>query len=507
MVLGAEYELRLVTRSERARAVRSELMTQLVQCVPRVTAGLPNLESLPAIPVGFMLGNGSRVYRDGDFIEICSPEVIDPLEVVQWQRANEGILLAALPLAASAATVAPNELGLARASTDHQSHYCGIHVSYQTQSEQVAALVEHLTPFLVTRFYACAGGLGPCGLTMTHKNCAVKCVASADTRNERGIVCLRDEPLSGNGGHRIHLTHGDLCMSDLSVFLTVGCTALVVLMLEAGACIGPCFRLLDPIDALRRLDDDFTWSQPLPLACGSAASPLDIQEHYLKAAEGFTKRFELPWTVEVIRQWRRALDRLRAHGPGALCRSLDAYVKLALYRSLLTDNGLTISDYSRWCTVLDPAQGYLGEAMPKDVPGYLRDVMPAVTFGFIEEGMDREKLNWAEIPRIADLQRKLIAVDLTFHDISPDGLYHCLRRRRLVDPPLVTDDKVQHAIHEAPQNTRAAARSLAIRDGLLEGNAIANWLEVRTPTRRALFLDPAATDLNWIPAATGRPRR
>ncbi len=507
MVFGAEYELTLVTHTERARAVRKGFITRLVQCVPQVTPGVPNLEGLPG-PLGFMLLNGSRIYRDvGDFVEICSPEVRDPSQVVQWQRANEQILLAALPQAARACGLDPAEAGLMRASTDYAGHFCGMHASFETRDNPVAGLVEYLVPFLVSRFYACAGGLGPSGLTMTHKNRAVRCVASADTRNQRGIVCLRNESLSGNGGHRVHLTHADLCMTDLSAYLTIGCTALVIMMLEAGAGLGPCFKLLDPVEAIRQLDEDFTWSRPLDLACGSTASALDIQEHYLEAAEAFGKRAGVPWASEVTRQWRWALDRLRHQGPRGLSRSLDAYIKLALYEAVLKRNSLTLQDFSRWCAVLELTQHYLDPPLSKDLRGYLRDAMPAVMFGLVEGQMNHAKLAWTDLPRIADLHRRIIALDLAFHDVGPAGLYHKLRDRKLVDPSLVTHELVQRAMRTAPQDTRATARSAAIQTATLEKNASGNWQEVRTPTKRALLPDPSATTLAWIPLAARRLRR
>ena len=74
--------------------------------------------------------------------------------------------------------------------------------------------------------------------------------------------------------------------------------------------------------------------------------------------------------------------------------------------------------------------------------------------------MDREQLNWTDLPRIADLHRELIALDLMYHDISPNGLYHRLQSKNVVDAPLVSDDLIRLAMWR-PWNRRLKWRPVS----------------------------------------------
>jgi len=225
MIMGIENELALGASVPLASDKKVRLLQEIVNGVQKEIQAVPHREGT-ACPMGFMLCTGARIYLDGEFVEIATPEVSTPQEAITYQRANELILLRALAKAAVRVQVRPEAVELIRASTDFTGqHFRGVHVNVMTRNFDTGMLVEHLIPFLVTRFYAAAGGVGPQGFTMTHKNVAIRTVTSTDARQNRPIVHLKKEPLAGRGYHRVHITHGDAVMSDLSMFLSVGCTA------------------------------------------------------------------------------------------------------------------------------------------------------------------------------------------------------------------------------------------------------------------------------------------
>ena len=452
------------------------------------------------LPSGVMTQNGGRLYVDGEFLEAASPEVSNPRDALVYLWAMERLLLTALKKSAAALSLDPNTARLIRRCDDGAGHHLGFHVNVQTRHFAAPSIVEHLVPFLVTRFYGLAGGLGPDGFTLSQKHRAVRTVASNDSRNQRGIVHLKNEPLASNGSRRVHICHGDMCMSELGCLLTVGATALVVRMLDDGACVGPAYRLSDPIDALRRLDTDYEWSRPLPLASGGAAAAIDIQEHYCQAAARYARLCGEAWMLDVVERWQWALDRLRAKGPSGLADSFDAFIKMRLYQGLLRQHGLTLAEFGLWCGPVHATREYLSapEARDcRDVQGFLRERMARVPLDFLCEQMARDGLGWVHLQRAVTIYDQILALDFRYHDTDPAGLYYRLREAGVVDAGLVDDGEVARAMHTPPPDTRAAARGRAIALVAGQPGAVANWLEVRNAKQRMLLADPQSPCGEW----------
>jgi len=73
----------------------------------------------------------------------------------------------------------------------------------------------------------------------------------------------------------------------------------------------------------------------------------------------------------------------------------------------------------------------------------------------IESYMSRKKLDWS------DSQVQML--DLQYHDLRPDkGLYFLLERQGKAER-IVTDEEIQHAIHNPPVDTRAYFRGECLR--------------------------------------------
>lgn len=497
MVIGLENELPVGIGSPHTQAQRKQLISSIVNCVREVTTAVPVQEG--RVPqLGFMLLNGSKIYEDsGAYVENATPEVRTPIEAVIYQRANELLLLKALQKAATRMHIKPADIKLVRAVKDYAGHYCGMHINVSARRYEAADMVEHLTPFIITRFYACAGSIGSAGFTMSQKNPAIRTVASEDTRQNRGIINLKREPLANATFKRIHITHNDATMSELSTFLTVGGTALVVKMLDDGVCVGPCYKLADPVGALKQMDNDFYWSKPLNLASGLRASPIEIQEHYLKVAEVYSAGHDDLWMKDVVKRWRWVLETLRTRGPKGLCRELDPYIKLQLYSTSLRKHGTTLKEFSQWARPIAMAKPYFDGRHQRDIRNYLKEQMPAVGFYFLEEHISRNRLNWCDLPKARRLYDKMISMDILFHDIREQGLYFRLRDANMVNSELVNKAHLHEAMCNPPRDTRAYARGSAIREAASESGTVASWVEVRNRNRHVQLPDPLVTTYIW----------
>jgi hypothetical protein len=505
IIMGLENELAFGMPSAAARAGIPQLAGQLLAALRQTGPGVVGIEP------GIMLANGARMYLDGPYFEHATPEVRTPHEIVSYQRAGEHMILQALARTRSAGSGPAGDITLFRAVTDYgnDEHWCGQHVNVLARRTSTEELASCLTPFLVTRYYAGAGGWGPGGFAMTQKNRAVRCVASPDTRNNRGLLNPKNEPFAPNAFKRLHFVHGDALMSELGTFLTVGCTALVCAMLDRGVCVGPAMTLADPLAALHELDGDPSWTRPLKLASGAEAGGLDIQEHYLRAAESYTRRDAQAWMLDVVTRWRWSIDQLR-RGPDGLAGALDPYIKERLYRSALQSHGFSLEGMKAWCPAIGLVAAHCQGALPAhaDLRGALRERVPLVPRELLMDHLRQHGLCIEDLPRAQAVLRRMQTLDLRYHDIAPTGLYWRLRERGRCNSRVVSDADVLRAAMNAPCGTRAAARGSAIVQSAGDPKARAAWHSVVSSQGTLSLPDPFATAGQWVaPRRTTAARR
>lgn len=498
-LFGLENELALGVRdpanAPKLRMVATGIISRLQETIP----SLPFSEGHGS-PLGLMTSNGGRIYLDGPFfIENATCEALLPEDLIACQRAGERLLLKVLPYAAQKAGLSHDDLCLTRAVTDNKGKFCGAHTNVLLRRHEATDLVDYIVPFLVTRLYACAGGWSSSGFVMSQKAASICCTVSEDTRKNRGIVNTKKESLAKPGYTRIHCAHGDALMSDWGTYLSVGCTALVLKMLDDGVSIGMAMTLRDPVSACHQLDTDFTWKQPLELKCGAEASALDIQEHYLRAAETYTQIEREPWMNQVVARWRHVVDALKRN-PGDLARTLDPYIKMGLYARLLKQRDMTLAEFTRWCGAISLIQAYLGdEGLPaRGVKSFLRERLPFVSFTLLEERMNKQRLSWSHLRRAIGLWHLLLHIDLEYHDISNAGLFWRLRDSGAINSRLASDEAITRAMEIAPPGTRAALRSQAIKELSAAEGGTANWSAVTSPLRRMDLSDPFTVESQWI---------
>lgn len=498
-LFGLEQELAWGVADGQDRARVPVLANAVIQTLSTLTEAVRCAENPPNLP-GIMLSNGMRIYIDGHYMESAGPEALTPEDVLAFQRAGELLLLRALPNAAARAGINPDRVTLVRASTDYQEHYYGTHLNVLLRRHGAADLASRLIPFLVTRFYSYAGGLGAGGFVMSQKRPSVACAISSGARENRAIINTKQESLSCAPYQRFHLTFNEGCMSELGSYLTVATSGLVLKMLDDGAIVGPSCTLLNPIATLKTLDCDPSFTKPLPLACGLKASGLQIQRHYLEAAEAYVRRDSEEWMRRAVVKWREALDALQK-GPQSLARSLDPYIKLRLYRRMVEKHGMTMEEFSGWCAALWLLRPYLSKThLPRrGLRDRLRERVPSVTFGLLEERMERHRLSWSMLGRAQELWNRAIAMEFRYHDIKPDGLYWALRDKGIVNTRIVNDHLVHEAMTQPPEGTRAKRRGQAIREVFRDRKATATWSSVITPTRTLDLRHPYNMAVEWEP--------
>jgi len=154
---------------------------------------------------------------------------------------------------------------------------------------------------------------------------------------------------------------------ELSTYLKVGTTALVIAMADANIDFGEKRQALTtPVDAIRRFALNTECRKLSGCDDGNRRSAIDIQRHYLRLAEEHLAAAFMPdWAEEVCRKWRRVLDSLEAD-PEMLIGSLDWPTKLALFKRHTTAcSDLSWNSLPLWTSIAARVSGALSD---KDQP-------------------------------------------------------------------------------------------------------------------------------------------
>ena len=356
-----------------------------------------------------ILPNAGRLYVDGAHPEYSTPECSNPREVVAYERAGDHIV--AECLAHLNGSLEGEEFLVYRNNSDGKGNSFGYHENYilsrQIPFEHVVAV---LLPFFVSRPIFCgAGKVGAENGTdfipyqISQRADFFECLLNLNTMVNRPIINTRDEPHAHQSHYRrVHVIVGDANMSEVSTFLKVGTTAIIMEMLEHQGPL-PHIELADPVKAIKEVSRDLSVKASLPLLNGQHTSAIAIQRAFLQSAHDFFRTRELsPVTKEVLVRWESVLDTLE-RDPFELRREVDWVAKHALIRSY----------------------------------------------------MDRKQCSWKD-PRVA-------MMDLQYHDVRPTkGLYYTLERTGQMER-LTLDHEIERARQAAPALTRAFFRGECLK--------------------------------------------
>jgi proteasome accessory factor PafA2 len=362
-----------------------------------------------------ILTNGARLYVDHAHPEYSTPEVTNPRDLVLWDKVGERVMEIAAVRALRLPGSAP--IQLYKNNTDNKGASYGTHENYlMARQTPFAEIVRYLTPFFVSRQVVV--GAGRVGIGQDGREHGFQISQRADffevevgleTTLKRPIINTRDEPHADPEKYRrLHVIIGDANLSEISTYLKVGTTNLVLAMIEDGWLKqnGIDLTVDGPVSALRAVSHDPSLKHLLTLRDGRSITAVQLQmeycEHARKHVEDRLGADVDPQTADVLARWESTLDRLSAD-LFSLAGELDWVAKLKLL------------------------EGY----------------------------RQREGLDW-DAP-------KLHLVDLQYSDVRQDkGLYNRLVARGSMQT-LVTEEQVQHALTSPPEDTRAYFRGRCLQ--------------------------------------------
>ena len=355
-----------------------------------------------------VLVNGGRWYVDGAHPEYSTPECSEARQLVAYERAGERI--ASKSLQAMNRQFGEASFSLYKNNSDGKGNSYGYHENYLlARSVPFDNVIAVLVPFFVTRqIFAGAGKVGaenaasPVDYQIAQRSDFFECVADLNTMVKRPIINTRDEPHAEWGrSRRLHVIVGDANMAELSTYLKVGTTAIVVHMLEEGWDI-PVLKLDNPVAAIKEVSRDLSVNRAIKLSNGTHTSAIAVQREYLQAAHQFYACRDLPPSIkDILIRWEGVLDRLE-QDPTQLSKELDWVAKQHMIQSYLEKKG---------CGWKDPRAALL---------------------------------------------------DLQYHDIRPEkGLYYTLERTGRIER-VIQDEEIEWAEFHAPADTRAYFRGACL---------------------------------------------
>jgi proteasome accessory factor A len=170
-----------------------------------------------------------------------------------------------------------------------------------------------------------------------------------ETTLKRPIVNTRDEPHADPQKYRrLHVIVGDANLCEVSTFLKVGSTAVVLAMIEDNF-IDKDLSVASPVATLRRISHDPTCRYSFALADGSTATAIELQWEYFRLARKYADETGLEACggeehgEVLLRRWESVLTALE-DDPNQLDGQLDWVTKYCLLDAYAAKNGLEWGD-------------------------------------------------------------------------------------------------------------------------------------------------------------------
>ena len=137
---------------------------------------------------------------------------------------------------------------------------------------------------------------------------------------------------------------GDANLAEVSTYLKLGTTAIVLSMIE-DRFLSQEFTVEGAVSALRAVSHDPTLQQTITLTDGRKLTAVQLQMEYLDLAKKYVEdRFGSDadsQTVDVLRRWESVLDRLE-RDPMLCATELDWVAKLKLLEQYRQRDGLEL---------------------------------------------------------------------------------------------------------------------------------------------------------------------
>ena len=332
---------------------------------------------------GLMLPNGSRFYQDMTHPELSTPEVLSPRDMVLYQKAGDRIVELCRRHAEGVLRKRFHDpaltLSIHKNNSDGRGNSYAAHENYALPGETYERICEPFggylrglfSPFsiwrarerervkygllaseatalffIVRQIITGAGKVGSeIGESVPYQISSradfFSEEASHETTHGRGIINLRDCPYANpKFSRRLHVIVGDGNISELSLYLKFGLTALFFMMLSDGflARSNGIFTipLADPVPALQSVSRDLTLREKISFINGEAKSALEVMEEFVSLADKFVgeKNLGNEWCDIVLKAKETLVGLGGARHTHPLAQKLDWVLKERLLLSL-----------------------------------------------------------------------------------------------------------------------------------------------------------------------------
>jgi proteasome accessory factor PafA2 len=387
------------------------------------------------------LTNGARYYVDHAHPEYSCPEVTNARDLVIHEKAGERVVEISRREANGLLPEGAMML-IYKNNSDRKGNSYGSHENYlMDRRTSFKQIVESLLPFFASRqVYTGAGKVGsenrghPCEYQLSQRADFFETEVALDTMVKRPLINTRDEPHADREKYRrLHVIVGDSNMSEYTIYVRNGVTALVLSMIEDGA-ITRNLSLHDPVRAIKEISHDPTCKKTVALENGKSMTGVEIQAEFLEMALKYTASREIdPILKDVLEKWEHVMDCLK-RDPMELSKEIDWVIKKAL----------------------------------------------------IDGFMERKSLDWQS--------SQVQMLDLQYHDSRPDkGLFYMLERQGMAER-IVSDAEINAAVYAPPTDTRAYFRGECLRRFPAEVFGV-NWDSISfgiedEPIKRVMMSEP-----------------
>ena len=309
--------------------------------------------------VNSVLVNGSRYYVDHAHPELSTPECLDPISLLKWDRAGDEILIRSMR-AANEALPSGEELIVYKNNSDGKGNSYGCHENYLLSRETpFGRIVQHATTHFVTRqIYTGAGKVGSEYVGEDRSDVPFQLTQRADffeeevgleTTLKRPIINTRDEPHADPLKYRrVHVIVGDANLCEVATFLKVGTTGIIMALIEDDF-LDNQIKIADPVSALRKVSRDISCSEPILLENGKTASALSLQWELFERSQKYLNEFGFEnaggeSSTTVMEYWEKVLTCLESK-PDDLFGLLDWVTKKKIIDSYRERHNIQENDY------------------------------------------------------------------------------------------------------------------------------------------------------------------
>ena len=386
----------------------------------------------------FLSSNGGCAYIDLDHLELCIPEVISAYDHVAAWHAMLRIARDALR-AANARLRDGMSIQVLVNNSDGRGNAYGSHLNFLVSRRAWDNLFErkmhhllYLASYQVSSIVftgqgkvGAENGAPPVAFQLSQRADFFETLTGMQTTFRRPIVNSRDEPLCGHGritpaagppaagaptvGARLHCIFFDNTLCHVASLLKVGVMQLILTLLEAER-VNPELILDDPVDAVWRWSHDPVLRARARTVAGRRLTAVEMQLLFLEEAQRFAAegRYDgiVPRAGEILALWEDTLLKLKAGDVSALASRLDWVLKFRILQRVL---------------------------------------------------LKRSDLTWAS-PEIKHLDHLYGSLD------EENGLYWAYEKLGVTEQ-VVPAARIEHFVHEPPEDTRAWTRAMMLRMG------------------------------------------